>query len=313
MSPRISIIIPLYNKAQHIKATLDSVWDQTFTDFEVIVVNDGSTDDSLDIVNAVEEERLRVYTTGNKGVSHARNFGIDKAKAELIAFLDADDLWYKHHLQDLMSLYEAFPNCGMYCKAYEKNYFNSKTVEAKYYEIQKPFNGILDNFFKHNLIDGIAWTSSLAIPKLVFSKYGCFDETLRSGQDTELWIRLAVEMPVAFSTKISAQRVFSKQTNHLSMSSSKSHRIEILQRFKNEELQNSDLKKYMDYNRFSVALESKLNNDIENYQNSIKDLDFGNLNLKQKILLKMPRPLLFLLKKFQKVLLKNNVYISAFR
>ena len=77
--PLISIVIPLYNKERFIKETLDSVFNQSFTDYEIIIVNDGSTDSSVFIVNAIEDQRITVLSNQNKGVSHARNFGISKA------------------------------------------------------------------------------------------------------------------------------------------------------------------------------------------------------------------------------------------
>jgi len=124
MPPYFSIVIPLYNKANHIKNTLQSVLDQTFTSFEIIIINDGSTDNSLGVVKAFINERILVFSIENKGVSYARNFGVAKATTELIVFLDADDTWKPHHLEDLKELHEEFPNCGMYAKAYVRKFKN---------------------------------------------------------------------------------------------------------------------------------------------------------------------------------------------
>ncbi|MCB0445703.1 MAG: glycosyltransferase family 2 protein, partial [Gelidibacter sp.] len=117
--PFFSVIIPLYNKEKHIKTTLDSVLAQTFNDFEVIIVNDGSTDKSLKIAETFDDKRIHIHTTENKGVSYARNYGVSKSNSNLIAFLDADDYWFPHHLKDLKHLIKKFPNCGLYCKAYD--------------------------------------------------------------------------------------------------------------------------------------------------------------------------------------------------
>jgi len=88
-----SVVIPLYNKERSVKNTIESVLNQTFQDFEVIVVNDGSTDNSLEVVKSFNDERIRIINQKNSGVSSARNRGIKEAKYEWIAFLDADDLW----------------------------------------------------------------------------------------------------------------------------------------------------------------------------------------------------------------------------
>jgi len=119
----ISVIIPLYNKEQFIKATLLSVLNQTFTDFEVLLINDGSTDSSVDIVSSFDDKRIRLYSTENKAVSHARNYGVSKSTSDLIAFLDADDLWEFNHLENLHNLYTSFPKCGLYATAYYKRFF----------------------------------------------------------------------------------------------------------------------------------------------------------------------------------------------
>ena len=114
-----SVIIPLYNKEDYIKNTLKSVFNQSFQDFEVIIVDDGSTDKSLQIVKQFIDDRLKVYIQKNQGVSVARNFGIEKAKSEYIALLDADDLWYENHLFELKKLIEIFPDAGLFCTNHE--------------------------------------------------------------------------------------------------------------------------------------------------------------------------------------------------
>lgn len=94
-----SIIIPLYNKADYIAETLKSVLNQTYCDYEVIVVNDSSTDNSLEVASSFQDERIHIYTKENEGVSAARNYGIMHAKYDYIAFLDADDIWESDYLE----------------------------------------------------------------------------------------------------------------------------------------------------------------------------------------------------------------------
>ena len=125
----ISIIIPLFNKELFIKQTLLSVLNQTFSEFEIIIINDGSTDKSVTIINDIDDKRITLYTTKNKGVSHARNYGFSKANTDLIAFLDADDLWEPNHLENLHTLYTNFPNCGLYATNYHKQFFYGKKIK----------------------------------------------------------------------------------------------------------------------------------------------------------------------------------------
>ena len=106
--PRFSVIIPIYNKEKDVETTIKSVLNQTYIDYEIILVDDGSTDNSLNIVNAIEDDRIQIFTKQNEGVSKTRNYGITKAKAEYIAFLDADDYWYPNHLEILHNLIKKF-------------------------------------------------------------------------------------------------------------------------------------------------------------------------------------------------------------
>ena len=95
-----SIVIPLYNKELSISNTIQSVLDQTFQNFEIVIVNDGSTDNSVKEVEEFDDKRIRLIHQKNQGVSAARNRGIEEAKYEWVAFLDADDLWMKEHLEE---------------------------------------------------------------------------------------------------------------------------------------------------------------------------------------------------------------------
>src|SRR5690554_5521626 len=95
-----SVVIPLYNKELSISNTIQSVLDQTFQNFEIVIVNDGSTDNSVKEVEKFDDKRIRLIHQENQGVSAARNRGIKEARYEWIAFLDGDDLWEKEHLEE---------------------------------------------------------------------------------------------------------------------------------------------------------------------------------------------------------------------
>lgn len=117
----ISVVIPLYNKEKQIAKTLQTVLNQTYQDFEIVIVNDGSTDGSVDEVKKFLNPRIRLINQKNGGVSAARNRGIEEAKGEYIAFLDADDLWDIDHLEVLYQLILAYPKNGAYATAYRNN------------------------------------------------------------------------------------------------------------------------------------------------------------------------------------------------
>ena len=114
-----SVIIPLYNKENYIKKVINSVLDQTFLNFELIIINDGSTDDSLSIAQQFTDTRIKIVIQENLGVSVTRNNGVRLAKYENIAFLDADDWWDCHFLEEMYKLVTDYPDAGLYgCKYY---------------------------------------------------------------------------------------------------------------------------------------------------------------------------------------------------
>ena len=311
--PLISIVIPLYNKERFIKETLDSVFNQSFTDYEIIIVNDGSTDSSVFIVNAIEDQRITVLSNQNKGVSHARNFGISKANSDLIALLDGDDLWEPNHLENLYNLYEKFPDCGLYATAYNKKYFNGEKIKASYNGLAKEYFGIIEDYFSASIKDSIAWTSAVLIPMKTFRKVGVFDEEMRSGQDTDLWIRIALKDSIAFSSIASSNKIILAPKYHLSYSTNRIDRLKLFEKFKAVELPTTSFKKYIDLNRFSVAIERKIAKDYINYRRLRNGIDPLNLNFKQRIILNMPSILIGLLKRLQNTLLRCNIYLSPFK
>ena len=309
----ISVIIPLFNKEQFIKKTLLSVLNQTFSDFEILLINDGSTDKSVEVVNSFDDNRIILYTTKNKGVSHARNFAISKANSDLIALLDGDDQWEPNHLENLYKLYTSFPHCGLYATAYHKQFFNGKKINANFNGISKNHFGIIEDYFLASTIDSIAWSSAVMIPKKIFRELGGFDEDMQSGEDTDLWIRIAHKKPVSFSSEATSNKIFLESKYHLSYSTTLIDQLKLLQKFKHLESDNFSFKKYMDLNRFSVALKRKVAGDVFTYNILKKEIDPLNLNTKQIILLNTPSIMIRLLKQFQFLLLRRNIYLSPFK
>lgn len=307
--PVISVVIPVYNKEKFIENTIYSVLNQTLSDFELIIVDDSSTDKSLSIIDSIEDKRIKTYSIKNSGVSKSRNYGVEKSTSNLIAFLDADDLWKNNHLEQLYKLYLENPNCGMYAMSYMKN-INFKSYKKSYFGLSN-FSGILENFFTSSSVDCIASSSSVMIPLNVFKKINGFNENLKKREDTALWIKIALNYKIAFSTITTVEIVITEHGNHLS----KSHENPwyFFDLFKFQEQNNVDLKKFLDLNRFSEAINFKLNKEHNNFKIITKSINYRNLNFKQKILIKTPFRILLFLKKIQSYLLKKNIYITTFK
>ena len=196
---KISVVIPLYNKGPYVKRALLSVLAQTFPDFEVIVVDDGSTDESMQIVKNIHDFRVKLIQQENAGVSAARNRGIQEAKADLIAFLDADDEWAPDYLKTIINLQKRFPEAGAYATAY-KIHSRGKVHIPKHANIPPPpWEGLIPNYFKSARRSCPVWTSAVVIPRRVFPLVGYFPVGMRRGQDRAMWFKVALKYKIAFS------------------------------------------------------------------------------------------------------------------
>lgn len=199
---RFSVIIPLFNKAATISSTLDSVCRQTLNDFEVIVVDDGSSDGGCNIVRNYPDERIRFFSQKNAGVSAARNAGIRASVNPLIAFLDADDIWEPRFLETMLELIADYPEAGLYGCAFDR------VKEGKHYGENYPigegYRGYVDRYFdlaqKHHLF----WTSAVVVDKNRVGRDLVFDERISLGEDLDLWFRIAIKHKVAFCNQVLA-------------------------------------------------------------------------------------------------------------
>lgn len=202
----ISIVIPLYNKEKQIAYTLQSVLNQTFQDFEVVIVDDGSTDGSVAEVEKFEDQRIRVVHQQNAGVSAARNRGIDEATGELIAFLDADDEWKPEYLATQYHLYQKYPDRSVYACNYEFRDSEGKVSSTIIRKI--PFSGedgILSNYFEVACCSHPPlWTSAVMVKKQAIQAVGGFPVGIKSGEDLLTWARLSVRGPIAYSKRVQA-------------------------------------------------------------------------------------------------------------
>jgi glycosyltransferase involved in cell wall biosynthesis len=199
--PFFSIIIPLYNKETYLSKTLNSVLAQTFVDFEVVIVNDGSTDGSAALAGtfAQADGRIKVFSKPNGGVSSARNFGISLARADYVAFLDADDFWEPRFLEEMCYLITGYPACGMWGCAYKTIKRNKELLNCTHLP-----EGIIDNYFQRILKDRISWTSATVIRREVFDRLGGFPEGMIGGEDYYMWSKVAIHYKMAFTPKVLA-------------------------------------------------------------------------------------------------------------
>lgn len=202
---KVSVVIPLYNKEPYIKRALSSVLEQTEQDFEIIVVDDGSTDRGAEVVREFKDDRIRLVQQPNAGVAAARNKGIEAATAEAVAFLDADDVWKARFLEIVLGLHRKFPQAGMCCAAYEYRDKDNRTRIPRILGIPKGvWEGIVPDFFAAMLGAFPAHSSAVLIPKKTFLDSGFFPVGEKLNEDLDLWVRIALKHSVAFSSAVGA-------------------------------------------------------------------------------------------------------------
>ena len=209
---KFSVIIPLYNKAPYIRKALESVLAQTYTDYELIIVDDGSTDGSAEIAEAFLQElpasRLSPLTSNltsdsvpasrllkqkNAGVSAARNNGFSVSSAEYLAFLDADDWWEPTYLERMAQLIADYPDAGLYASNYVY-YKPGKTHVAL--NIPTGYINYPKSYYESNAMP--VWTGAAMIPRKAYDEMGGFPLGIKLGEDFLLWSKIALQYPVAF-------------------------------------------------------------------------------------------------------------------
>lgn len=187
--PKVSVIIPTCNRAEKVAIAIDSVLAQTFADFELIVVDDGSTDDTPARLRDYGQ-RIKVVTQTNRGVSAARNAGIAASTGELIAFLDSDDVWLLHKLQTQVDFFAANPQ-AMWQQTAEMWVRNGRRVNPKQRHAK-----LEGRIFQESLELCLISPSAVMLRRELLDEAGLFDETLPACEDYDLWLRILAKYPV---------------------------------------------------------------------------------------------------------------------
>jgi len=190
-----SVIIPYYNKSKYIQRSLDGVLNQTYQEFEIILVNDGSTDGGLQLISTTYSDKITIINQENQGVSAARNTGIKAARYSYIAFLDADDCWHNQFLEKIKEVIDAEKDIKIIGTHYSRNK-----------EFLAADSGVLDyfkfeNYFKSALKNTYFSSSSTIITADFFKKNSGFNSDLKRGEDIDLWIRAVRSSGNAFYIK----------------------------------------------------------------------------------------------------------------
>ena len=194
-----SVIVPLYNKEKSIASTIESVLGQTHPNFELIIVNDGSTDQSVTVAQSFNDSRIKIINKSNGGVSSARNLGIELSQKQFIVFLDADDLWLPFCLEEFCTMINEFREAQIFCTNYNMTGKNLKGIDRRYY---------VEDYFYTSAYYMARWsipimiTGCVAVSRNIFIEVGNFNQNISHGEDIDMWLRIVKCARIAKSEKI---------------------------------------------------------------------------------------------------------------
>lgn len=206
---KVSIIIPVHNSYKYLKQCLESVINQTYNNFEILIIDDHSSDDSIKLVESFKDKRIKIFSSDNYGVSYARNKGIDEASGVYICFLDSDDYWDKNKLKKQVKFMKKYNSAFIYTKyMYVDKNGNNKRVA----------NVALKLNYKEALKNTCIFTSSVMLNMKILEKEDIYMPILKRGQDTACWWQILKKGYTAYS--IQEILVYYRVTNN-SLSSNK--------------------------------------------------------------------------------------------
>ncbi len=187
---KFSIVVPLFNKENFVKRAITSVLEQTYQNFEIIIVDDGSTDMSLVVVSNINDNRVKVICKKNGGVSSARNAGIDISACDWICFLDADDYWLPNHLDEINYLIKNYPDGKIYSTLIQEK--SIKGLRIALNPFPNDFEGYVENYFIFAKKATVFNSSSVCVNKNAILEVEKFDTNLTHGEDLDVWFKLLI-------------------------------------------------------------------------------------------------------------------------
>jgi len=302
--PFFSVVIPLFNKEDYIANTIKSVLNQRYQNFEVIIVNDGSIDNSVEIVKRFSNSRITIINQKNQGLSVARNSGIKHSNYDYIAFLDADDLWFKDYLLTIYNLIrfnsksEVFATSFRLLRPKQKANLLASDFDAKKAQI-------ITNYFR--LSKNIFCNSSLVVKKSVFSRIGNFNDQINYGEEEDFFIRCFSLYNLTYY-KIPKVFYLKGIKNQLTSPNSNIDRIipdySIYLNNKNQRL----LKPYVDFIYFKLVVLYKMERNYDLVKFYKQKISPKNLTLIQKIKFHLPTSLFYYTKTFYLWLSKRLIH-----
>ena len=309
MDIQFSVVIPLYNKEKYVAQTLKSVVGQTYQNFEIIVVNDCSTDNSLGVVQAIDDSRIKIIEhSENKGVSKSRNTGIKTATHHYIAFLDADDQWDSTYLETIRNLVKEYPDESVFATHYRENYIGKSIVpKSKLSKKQKKKSFVISEFFKLNVGRLVITQSCIVISKRVFEKVGFYDENITNAEDIDFYIRCFSYFDLAFN--FSELSTIYVRDNSLSKKSAVEMRLPNLLKYLGE---STSLDSFIFFYIYVFCHKLKLERKTKELKVQRSKIELDKLTLTQRLLLFSPFPFFLLLNRLKRKFIRFGIELNTY-
>lgn len=281
-----SVIIPTYNRLDLLKRAIDSVLNQTFQEFEIIVVDDCSSDGTWEWLTSIDNSKIQFYrNNNNKGPSINRNFAVSKSNFNHIAFLDDDDFWYENHLSSLKNIIQLHPHAGLYSNSYIINY-GFKKVEAIH--DNKFLKGEVTKFEEFICLtntNSLCAPSATVIPKNIYLEIGGFDPKITIAEDIDLQVRIGLKYPIVYSRKFTVE--YDQSTgDHLSLNHINDKNTISFEKYKEEELKYHYLKLWLDNIRFQIGIKL-LEAGNKNYKIFFRAINSNNLSISKRLFISL--------------------------
>ncbi|HEY4616731.1 MAG TPA: glycosyltransferase family 2 protein [Flavobacterium sp.] len=311
--PFFTVVIPLFNKEKFIEATLKSVLNQTFADFEVLLIDDASTDNSFSFATSLAYAKIKtIQHEKNQGLSATRNTGIKNAEAKFIAFLDADDIWDSNFLEKIFSLTQKFPEAKLFATNYLEIYSNSVALPPK---TNIKSENIIQNFFEASLCQPMYCPSSLCVEKSVFEEIGFYNEQITFGEDIDFNIRANHSFTLAYSPDALVKYTMDSE-NQITNTPIRNKVIPDFDSYEVLAKNNVSLKKYLDFHRYIFAKMYRIENDKKSYKALKKGINadpiISGLNYKQRLLLNVSPSVLKLIKKTKRFFVQKGFRFTTY-
>ncbi|MGB2349896.1 MAG: glycosyltransferase family 2 protein [Flavobacteriaceae bacterium] len=310
MDIQFSVVIPLYNKEEFVAQTLKSVVGQTYQNFEVVIVNDYSNDNSLDVVKAIDDHRIKIIEhSENKGLSASRNTGISAATHTHIAFLDADDYWDSTFLETIVNLIKEYPDESVFATHYRENYNDKFFIPKSNLPISsKGKTFLVRDFFEINLGRLILTQSCIVVHKNVFEQIGYYDENVTFAEDIDFYIRCFHTYNLAYYNDVC-------HTQNAAISGSITNSVSHKKTFPklHKYLNDSDsLDKFINFYTYCIYRRMKNESARKEMRVYRKQIKFNSLTVLQVLFIYLPLPFYLFLIRVKKRLLNKGYHVSSY-